>query len=189
MATRRRPREAVGEPLFGEDWWQQDQQLFHDSLTRRSAPRARPRRPARPSDQTDTLQSQYTQDALFSDDLLPSQGAEHEPLRRDGPEALGTVAARPVRPDRRSGQLLLEPWDADGGADRPTGAGTGRGRLARRGIPGQGRPTGPGASSGGGDRADRDDPAGAGTRRRPGSGVSGGSADGAPRLPDQLAAF
>ena len=40
--TRRRPREGVGEPLFGEDWWTSDQQLFQDSLTRRGAPAAPP---------------------------------------------------------------------------------------------------------------------------------------------------
>jgi hypothetical protein len=99
------------ELLFGEEWRSQDQQLFEDSLTRRSAAkpqsrRANRRRPAQPT----TLRGGYEQDTLFSPaNLTPSQGADHEPLRPDGPKALGAVAAEPVLPDRGSGQLLLGP--------------------------------------------------------------------------------
>ena len=43
--ARRPPKGGVGEPLFGEDWWASDQQLFQDSLTRRAAAAAPARRP------------------------------------------------------------------------------------------------------------------------------------------------
>src|SRR5215467_13196558 len=99
--TRRRSWKDVGQPLFGEGWWQQDQQLFQDSLARRSPAKQRrrrtPRRPARPS----SLPGDHVQDALFGeDDLLPQQGAGDEPIRPDGPAALGAMAADPVRSDR-----------------------------------------------------------------------------------------
>ena len=56
---RRRPRDET-EPLFGEDWWREDQQLFQDSLARQAtarkpahltgpAPPPRPRRPQSPA--------------------------------------------------------------------------------------------------------------------------------------------
>ena len=35
VVARRRGWEGVGEPLFGEDWWTADQQLFEDSVTAR----------------------------------------------------------------------------------------------------------------------------------------------------------
>ena len=46
LMSRRRPREGVGEPLFGEDWWAADQRLFQDSVTRRPPARPAARRPA-----------------------------------------------------------------------------------------------------------------------------------------------
>src|SRR6266581_5177652 len=183
----RRRREDAGEPLFSEDWWREDQQLFKDSQTRQAASRSSARRVPRRPRPAASLQGEYTQDALFSgDDLLPARGAEHEPLRRDGPEALDAVAALPVRPDRGSGQLLLGPWDPDGGEDRQSLAGAGGRRPARGGIPGQGRAPGPGAASGGGDRAGGLDPAGAGARRGRGSA---GPGDGASPTAGRLTGF
>ena len=38
---RRRPRDDT-EPLFGEDWWREDQQLFQDSLARQATARKPP---------------------------------------------------------------------------------------------------------------------------------------------------
>src|SRR5215813_3259255 len=162
--TRRRSWKDVGQPLFGEGWWEQDQRLFQDSLIRRSPARPQrrrqPRRPAHPG----TLPGDYVQDALFlEDDLLPQQGADHEQVRPDGPAALGALAADPVRSDRGSGQLLLGPWETGRGPDRHSDAATGRRRPARGGIPGQGGPSGPGEAPGGGDRAGGDGPAGSGT--------------------------
>src|SRR5215467_12391960 len=100
MVARRRPRTGVGEPLFGADWWQQDQQLFQDSLARRSPTRPSRRRAPRRTTQPGSLPGGYAQGALFSeDDLLPHQGAENEPIRPDGSAALGAVAADPVHDD------------------------------------------------------------------------------------------
>ena len=100
---RRRPRDDT-EPLFGEDWWREDQQLFQDSLARQTTtrkpgrpPAPRRSRAARKARPPATLPGGYAQDTLFTaDDLTPAaqQGAEDEPLRPDGPEALGTLAAR-----------------------------------------------------------------------------------------------
>ena len=74
--TRRRSWEQVGEPLFGEEWWNEDQQLFQDSLARQSAAKPRPRRAPRRPAQRSTLPGEYEQDALFSaDDIAPTQGA------------------------------------------------------------------------------------------------------------------
>src|ERR1035438_8387335 len=163
IMPRRRSRKEAGEPLFGEDWWREDQQLFQDSVARTAATGVRPgsRRATRRAAQPGTLPDGYAQDALFSaGDIAATQGAEHEPVRPDGPEALGAVAARPVRPDRGSGQLLLGLGEVNGGEDRQPGPEPRRGRPARGGIPGQGRPPGPGAAPGGGDRAGGPDPAG-----------------------------
>src|SRR6266568_4356401 len=171
MVTRRRSREPVGEPLFGEDWWQQDQRLFQDSLARRPASKPPSRRSCTRGAQPGTLQNGYVQDALFTDDdLLPVRGGEDDPLRPDGPEALGTVAAGPVRGDRGPGQLLLQPGEAGGGTGRPPGPATGRRRPARRGVPGQGRPPRPGPAPGGRDRPGGPDPARPRTQHERGPG-------------------
>jgi hypothetical protein len=45
MTRRRRPGDQ-DLPLFGEDWWAADQQLFQDAVTRRTAPSRRRRRAA-----------------------------------------------------------------------------------------------------------------------------------------------
>src|SRR5258708_4433306 len=84
--------------------------------------------------------------------LAAIQGAEHEPVRPDGPEVLGAVAARPVRPDRGSGQLLLGPGEVNSGQDRQPGPGPSGRRPSWGGIPRQSRPSGSGAAPGGGDR-------------------------------------
>ncbi|MGO9079862.1 MAG: hypothetical protein ACLQDY_12580 [Streptosporangiaceae bacterium] len=62
--TRRRSREQVGDPLFGEKRRNEDQQLFQDSLARRSAARPRPRRTSRRPAQHGTLPGEYEQDTL-----------------------------------------------------------------------------------------------------------------------------
>jgi len=49
QVTRRPPKGGVGEPLFGEDWWTDDQRLFQDSLIRRVV-RTAPRRTRRPAE-------------------------------------------------------------------------------------------------------------------------------------------
>ena len=95
--TRRRP-DNVGEPLFGEDWWVADQKLFEDSLIRQqarpAAPRRRPRRPGTLRKRNRPAPPGPVQDMLpgFGD----QQGAaDGEPVRGDGPQALGAVAAGP----------------------------------------------------------------------------------------------
>src|ERR1017187_2008953 len=125
IMPRRRSREEAGEPLFGEDWWREDQQLFQDSVARTAAASRRPRsgRATRRASPPGTLPDGYEQDALFSaDDIAAIEGAEHEPVRPDGPETPGTAAARPVRPDRGSGQLLLGFGEGSGGEDPQPGA-------------------------------------------------------------------
>src|SRR6266851_2762977 len=192
IMPRRRSWEGAGEPLFGEDWWREDQKLFQDSLARTAATarKSRPRRAARRAAQPGTLPDGHAQDALFSyDDIAAIQGAEHEPVRPDGPEALGAVAARPVRPDRGPGQLLLGLGEVNGGEDRQPGAGSGGRRPARGGVPRQSRSAGPGAAPGGGDRAGRPDPARTGTRSGRGTRGPGRSRTGSPPAPQQLAAF
>src|ERR1035438_8259462 len=85
MPRRRSPEEA-GEPLFGEDWWREDQQLFQDSVARTAAAgrRSRSGRATRRASPPGTLPDGYAQDALFSaDDIAAIQGAEHEPVRPD----------------------------------------------------------------------------------------------------------
>src|ERR1035438_5520974 len=191
IMPRRRSPEGAGERLFGEDWWREDQQLFQDSVARTAATGVRPRsrRATRRAAQPGTLPDGYEQGALFSaDDIAAIQGAEHEPVRPDGPEALGALAARPVRADRGSGQLLLGLGEVNGGEDRQPGAGPGGRRPARGGVPGQGRPSGPGAAPGGGDRSGGPDPAGTGTRSGRGRSGPGESRSGSP-APEQLAAF
>src|ERR1035438_10297773 len=189
IMPRRRSRKEAGEPLFGEDWWREDQQLFQDSVARTTATsrRSRSRRTTRRASQPGTLPDGYAQDALFSaDDIAAIEGAEHEPVRPDGPETLGAVASRPVRADRGSRQLLLGLGEVNRGEDRQPGARPGGRRPARGGIPGQGRPPGPGAAPGGGDRAGGADPAVAGARSERGrSGPresGGGSKTPAPTL-------
>ncbi len=149
--TRRRRHDGVGEPLFGEDWWADDQQLFQDSVTRRAAPARRPRRAATIRKRETTAAAGYEQGMLPLFEEPP--GAAGEPLRGDGAGSLGPVAAGPVRGDRGSGQLLL----GFGAARRKRGStawprpwrGTtsrGRATWARRG--GWARPgTGPSRSS------------------------------------------
>src|ERR1022692_2972780 len=139
IMPRRRSREEAGEPLFGEDWWREDQQLFQDSVARTAAAGRRPRsrRATRRAARPGTLPDGYAQDALFSaDDIAAIEGAEHEPVRPEGPEALGALAARPVLADRGSGQLLLGLGEVSGGEDRQPGAGPGGRRPARGGGPG-----------------------------------------------------
>src|SRR5580658_8549343 len=169
--ARRRKWEAVGEPLFGEDWWRDDQRLFADSLTRQ-APAAtrrapRPRRPATLPAQASASQPEYVQGMLpwFEEET----GVADESVRGDGPAALGEVAAPAVRGNRGSGQLLHRPGRAGLGPDRGAGVRV-RGRSAAgRGIPGPGGEARPGPPAGRGDRPARDDPArtGAGSRRGP----------------------
>ena len=67
---RRRSWEGAGEPLFGEDWWRENQKLFQDSLARTAATgrKSRPRRAAPRAAQPGTLPDRYEQDALFSAD-------------------------------------------------------------------------------------------------------------------------
>jgi hypothetical protein len=133
--TRRPPKGGVGEPLFGEEWWASDQRLFQDSLARKTAAR-RARRPA-------TIRRRDAAAAGDSQLMLPwfedPDGAGDESVRPDGAGALGAVAAGPVRGDPGSGQLLLWPRGEGAAADQPAGGGTGRGRPAGRGIPGEGR--------------------------------------------------
>ncbi len=143
--TGRRRDPAGMEPLFGEDWWVSDQQLFQDSLARQAAPC-----PVKPKTARRTTLQRKTRAASagIEQPMLPwfeepepdPAGDAGEPLRSDGAGALGSVAADPVRGDQRSGQLLLGPWDTGGAADREPGGGPGRGRPARRELPGKGGP-------------------------------------------------
>src|SRR5580658_626691 len=118
---------------------------------------------------------------LSFDDLLAlgekeKGGNQDEPVRRDGPGALGPVAAGPVRGDQRSGQLLLGPWGGSEPADHGPDRGPGGQRSGRRGLPGEGGPAQHGETPGGGDSPARADLAGARTgseRRAGGSGHHG----------------
>jgi hypothetical protein len=105
--TRRKNWDGVGEPLFGEDWWVADQQLFEDSVARKAARAPARRRPRRPS-------AVPGKEAAAEQGMLPwfedSPGDADELLRGDGPRALGAVAPEPVRDNPGSGQLLLGPW-------------------------------------------------------------------------------
>ena len=109
IAGRRRRQDNAGEPLFGEDWWAADQELFEDSLIRQEsrpvAPRRRSRRPGSIRKRTQPAQPGLVQDMLpgFQDDQGAADG---EPVRGDGPQALGAVAAGPVRGDPGPGEVL-----------------------------------------------------------------------------------
>ena len=107
-----RAREQASEPLFGEDWWVADQRLFEDSLARRETPRP-PRRRARKRANLRKQEAAGVQAPVQG--MLPGfedpPGADDEPIRADGPAALGAVAARPVRGDRGPGQLLFGPGE------------------------------------------------------------------------------
>ena len=92
--ARRRKRYAVGEPLFGEDWWQEDQRLFADAVTRTvlQVPRRAPKAASLPKRGSEPI-PQYVQD------MLPGFGeqqgaAADEPVRGDGPQALGDGGCR-----------------------------------------------------------------------------------------------
>src|SRR5437588_1657419 len=168
---RRRRWDNFGEPLFAEDWWVADQKLFEDSLIRQppSSPGPR-RRSARAG--TIRKRNRPAPPGLVQD-MLPGFGEQQgagdgEPVRPDGPQALGTVAAGPVRDDREPGGVLHRPGRRGRAEDHRAGLGTGGGRPAGRGIPGQGRQAGGGPAPGRADRAGRDDPAAAGTGNRPG---------------------
>ena len=129
-----RAREEASEPLFGEDWWTADQRLFEDSLARRETPRP----PRRRAGKTANLRKQETAGARAPvQGMLPGfedlPGADDEPIRADGPAALGPVAAGPVRGDRGPGQLLFGPGGPGGGEDRQPG-----GRAGRKRRPGEG---------------------------------------------------
>ena len=145
-----RAREQASEPLFGEDWWVADQRLFEDSLARRETPRP-PRRRARKRANLRKQEAAGVQAPVQG--MLPGfedpPGADDEPIRADGPAALGAVAARPVRGDRGPGQLLFGPGEArrrrGSAAWRPSWPETtsrGRASWPRRGAwarPGTGR--------------------------------------------------
>src|SRR5438105_2980133 len=170
--TRRRRPSGLGEPLFGEDWWADDQQLFQDSVTRRAAPARRPRRTATIRKRETTAAAGYEQDMLPLSEEPP--GAAGEPLRGDGAGSLGPVAAGPVRGDRGSGQLLLGFGSPGGSEDRQPGPGPGGRRPAGGGLSGQGGPAGRGPAPGRADRPDREHPPAAGTGSRPGRGEPAG---------------
>src|SRR5262245_23218913 len=117
MTARRRGPSELDVPLFDEDWWVSDQQLFQDSLARLSAPRpaapkARRRATLRSKDAAASTGIVQPMLPWFEEPDLP--GDADEPLRGDSAGALGAVAADPVRGDQRSGQLLLGPGDAGG---------------------------------------------------------------------------
>ena len=169
MTGRRRRWDNFGEPLFGEDWWVADQKLFEDSLIREQSGPPAPRRRSR---RTGTIRKRNrAAPSGLVQDMLPGFGeqqgaAADEPVRGDGPQALGTVAAGPVRGDREPGGVLHRPGRGGRAEDHRAGLGAGGGRPAGRGIPGQGRAAGGGPAPGRADRAGRDDPAAAGTGNR-----------------------
>jgi|HubBroStandDraft_1064217.scaffolds.fasta_scaffold31182_4 hypothetical protein len=159
---------GVGEPLFGEDWWAEDQKLFEDAVARRtSSPksRQRPRRPAKPRKQPLPADRPFVQDMLpwFED----PQGDEHESLRPDRDGSLGEVAPGLVRGDPEQGQLLLGFGEPGGEPDRRAGLGVREDRPAGRGVPGEGRPARGGPAPGRADSPVRDDSPGprAGSQR------------------------
>ena len=104
--------EPVGEPLFGEDWWVADQKLFEESLLRQQDGQPAPRPAARPAGRLRKrkrpAQSGPVQDMLpwFSDEQGAADG---EPVRGDGPQALGAMAAGPAGGDREPGAVLHRP--------------------------------------------------------------------------------
>src|ERR1022692_836929 len=103
--TRRRSWEGVGEPLFGEDWWVDDQRLFEDSVARKASPSPTQRRARRA---TTLRRHDSAAESDSGQEMLPwfedPPGEADELLRGDGPRSLGTVAPGPVRGDRRPGQ-------------------------------------------------------------------------------------
>src|SRR5437773_5942016 len=171
MTGRRRRWDNFGEPLFGEDWWVADQKLFEDSLIREQSGPPAPRRRSR---RTGTIRKRNrAAPSGLVQDMLPGFGeqqgaADGEPVRGDGPQALGAVAAGPVRGDREPGGVLHRPGRGGRAEDHRAGMGAGGGRPAGRGVPGQGRAAGGGAAPGRADRAGRDDPAAPGTGNGPG---------------------
>src|SRR5439155_888531 len=97
---RRRRWDNFGEPLFAEDWWVADQKLFEDSLIRQQPSSSGSRRR---SARAGTIRKRKRPaPSGLVQDMLPGFGEEQgaddgEPVRGDGPQALGTVAAGPVR--------------------------------------------------------------------------------------------
>src|SRR5258707_4602662 len=169
MTPRRRRPPVLDQPLFDEDWWASDQQLFQDSVARQASQQDSPAKPRRRT----TLQNKTaTADNGYSQPMLPwfeepdPAGDADEPLHSDGAGALGQVAAVPIRGDQRSRQLLLGFVDAGGAADRQPGGGAGRGRPAGRGLSGEGGAAGRSSAPSGADRPVRGDPAGPGAGGR-----------------------
>jgi hypothetical protein len=125
---RRRRWDNFGEPLFGEDWWVAGQKLFEDSLIRQQASPPAPRRRSR---RTGTIRKRNRAvPSGLVQDMLPGfaeeQGADDgEPVRPDGPQALGTVAAGTVRGDREPGGVLHRPGRGGRAEDHHAGLGTG----------------------------------------------------------------
>jgi hypothetical protein len=125
----------VGEPLFAEDWWAADQKLFEDSLIRQqqqpSAAGRRARRTGSIRTRNRPAPSGPVQDMLpwFQDE----QGAAGEPVRGDGPQALGALAAGPVRGDREAGDVFHQPGRGSGRQDHALAW-----DLAGDDIPGEG---------------------------------------------------
>src|SRR5205823_15097368 len=103
MTGRRRRWDNFGEPLFGEEWWVADQKLFEDSLVRQQSGPPAPRRRSR---RTGTIRKRNrAAPSGLVQDMLPGFGeqqgaADGEPVRGDGPQALGAVAAGAARGDR-----------------------------------------------------------------------------------------
>src|SRR6266571_6603211 len=118
---RRRKWDNVGEPLFGEDWWRTDQKLFEDSIIRQTPPppatRRRPRRRGTIRKRNQPAAPAPVQDMLpWFHDEQPGAAAD-EPVRGDGPQALGPVASRQVRGDRGPKDVLFRPGEPGGGED------------------------------------------------------------------------
>src|SRR6266566_2747395 len=134
MTGKRRRWDNFGEPLFGEEWWVADQKLFEDSLVRQQSSPPAPRRRSR---RTGTIRKRNrAAPSGLVQDMLPGFGEEQgaadgEPVRGDGLQALGTVAAGTVCGDREPGGVLHRPGRrgrADrAGRDDPAAPGTGNG--------------------------------------------------------------
>ena len=158
---------GVGEPLFGEDWWAEDQKLFEDAVARRTAHKQVRRgitRPAKTKNQPLSPAPPWIQGMLpwFED----PQGDEHESLRPDRDGSLGEVAPSPVRGDPEQGQLFPGLGEPGGVEDRRAGPGLRGQRPARRDVPGEGRPPGRSPAPRRADRPVRDDPPGPRTSSR-----------------------
>src|SRR5580658_1499907 len=157
----RRAWVGVGEPLFGEDWWAEDQKLFEDAVARRTArPQSRPR--SRHSSKS--AKQPLPADPPWVQGLLPwfedPQGDSDEPLRpaRDG--SLGKVAPGPVPSDPGQGELFPGLGKPGGVEDRRAGPGVRRRRPARRDLPEQSRPSGRSEAPSRADSPVRHDPPG-----------------------------